>query len=586
MAVPHRFAVRSYGHLSHLVNQAVEMDGSPEARFMANIMVYQLTAAIWQMALPRPHGMHGSLLERRLADNRTFELAYVGNRLLARPELCIYRIIVRTARTYQGQFLDFNPAYEKVLLVATNEYLAAFPRPRPDLPIFPPPVEEMVRQFTRTHCDPYRHWDRVHPDFHTHFFHTDTPAVCVAPPSQALNTYVEQHEDDFSGPLHQAAIEAYAARLESEDDDVFDLLAYINQDAEARDIDDIFPEDIIGAYLTQRYFTVNTVHFQPAMLDPAFAKWYHPIPDTDEEVANDNWEMPDYYVDEDAMLPGGGGLEVVVEETEEEAGSDMDAFINGTQNVVPRVAEYGQPLLWSQETDEENPWGWIQSLSSNSAAQYSFATLSLVDAISRYFTGQVSIVGRGPPQITALHTRILDSAVFTFTASNNPNTFSIAPSSAMNKSVSEALQDLSAHVVASLMSDEANLSIHAPVMATVLPDKNIYDYRPSRLWLVYGVAIALAIVANFLGLACMHWNGVAMQRTFSAIAASVRAHELDDLLSGPEEAPRSAAKVAKLRYRGGSSQQGGRSGFRIMEGGDAVHMAEVAKLNDADVQSP
>lgn len=262
------------------------------------------------------------------------------------------------------------------------------------------------------------------------------------------------------------------------------------------------------------------------------------------------------------------------------------SFINGTQNVVPRVAEYGQPLLWSQESGGENPWGWIQTLSSNSAAQYSFASLALVDAISRYFTGQVSIVGRGPPQITALHTRILDSAVFTFTVSNNPNTFSITPSSAMNKSVSEALQDLSAHVVASLMSDEARLSIHAPVMATVLPDKNIYDYKPSRLWLVYGVAIAIAIVANFLGLACMHWNGVAMQRNFSSIAASVRARELDDLLSGPEEAPRAAAKVAKLRYRAGSSQESGRSGFRIMEGEDAVKMAEVAKLNDANVQSP
>ncbi|VDB85494.1 unnamed protein product [Peniophora sp. CBMAI 1063] len=262
------------------------------------------------------------------------------------------------------------------------------------------------------------------------------------------------------------------------------------------------------------------------------------------------------------------------------------SFANGSQTVVPRISEYGDPLLWLQESDESNPWGWIQTLSSDSAAQFSFATLALVDAISRYFTGQVSIVGRGPAQITALHTRILDSAVFTFTASNNPNTFSIAPSSAMTNGVSRALEDLCSHVIASLMSDEASLGIHAPVTATVLPDMNIYDYRPSRLWLVYGVAVAVAAVANILGLACMHWNGVAMQRTFSSVAASVRARELDDLLSGPEEAPRPMAKVAKLRYRAGLHREDGRSGFCIISGGDAVQMAEVVRLNANEGMSP
>ena len=75
-------------------------------------------------------------------------------------------------------------------------------------------------------------------------------------------------------------------------------------------------------------------------------------------------------------------------------------------------------------------------------------------------------------------------------------------------------------------------------------------------------------------------------RTFSSIAASVRDRDLDDLLSGPEEAPRPAARMAKLRYRSGLNEQDGRSGFHQVGDGANVQMDEVARLTGDNIPSP
>ncbi|KZV70931.1 hypothetical protein PENSPDRAFT_664740 [Peniophora sp. CONT] len=110
-------------------------------------------------------------------------------------------------------------------------------------------------------------------------------------------------------------------------------------------------------------------------------------------------------------------------------------------------------------------------------------------------------------------------------------------------------------------------------------------YRPLRLWLVYGIALVVALAADCFGLACMRSSGIAMQRTFSSIAASMRAPELSELLSGPEERPRAEARVAKLRYRTGMAVEGDKSGFEIV-GGEARDkeqvVAEEAALNGED----
>ncbi|VDC01568.1 unnamed protein product [Peniophora sp. CBMAI 1063] len=251
------------------------------------------------------------------------------------------------------------------------------------------------------------------------------------------------------------------------------------------------------------------------------------------------------------------------------------SFMNGSQTVSARVQRYHEPY-------QSLLTGFSANSTDDPSIRSSYATLGLIDSLSRYLAGSVTYF-KGYNLVTS-STQILESALFTVNWTYSPehlSNHSISISPALGRNVSEALQDICTNLTLSLMSDTADLNIRKPAMATVLPDTNIYEYNASRLWLVYGIALAAALVADLFGLMCMRLNGGAMQRTFSTIAASTRGRELDELLSGPDQPLPAAAKVAKLRYRGGMSNEGERSGFRVI--GDQAHgeieMVDTATLN-------
>ncbi|VDC04523.1 unnamed protein product [Peniophora sp. CBMAI 1063] len=246
------------------------------------------------------------------------------------------------------------------------------------------------------------------------------------------------------------------------------------------------------------------------------------------------------------------------------------SFSNGTQKTVVRVIEHGDP--YPGALNGSFPL-LIDVTSSHSfpidpTSQGAAATLGIIDALSRYLTGSVSFtqdLGFIP-----LGTQVLDSSLFTVQTNNQTATMSIA----QVRNLTLALEDVCTNLTASLMSITVGLGTYSTVEASVLPDKTVYKYQPYRLWLVYGIALFVALVADLFGLACLRSNGVAMQRKVSCIAASMRAPELNELLSGPEEPPREASKIAKLQYCVGEGDSGEVSGFHVVDGRGEVERRE------------
>ena len=61
---------------------------------------------------------------------------------------------------------------------------------------------------------------------------------------------------------------------------------------------------------------------------------------------------------------------------------------------------------------------------------------------------------------------------------------------------------------------------------------NIYSYEPRNLWISYGIAILLTLLCVIVGLFALHYNGVAHSNAFSAIIATTRNQELDEVSRG------------------------------------------------------
>ncbi|VDC01571.1 unnamed protein product [Peniophora sp. CBMAI 1063] len=221
-------------------------------------------------------------------------------------------------------------------------------------------------------------------------------------------------------------------------------------------------------------------------------------------------------------------------------------FSNGSHAAIARVVEYGQPY---------GSYGSNFGLDERE----DYATVGLIDAMTRYLAGSVTMIDFADGLVSYYTQAFEGTGLFSITEDNGT---SIALR--QGTSLGQTLQDLCTNLTASLMSDSANLGIRTSVSATVLPNRNVYSYQPRRLWLVYGIALAAALLADCFGLACMRSSGIALWRSFSTIAASMRAHELNELLSGPEERPREAAGVTQLRYRTGMNGEGKESGFVIV----------------------
>lgn len=100
--------------------------------------------------------------------------------------------------------------------------------------------------------------------------------------------------------------------------------------------------------------------------------------------------------------------------------------------------------------------------------------------------------------------------------------------------------------------------LRPPVLANVTTAEpiNVYAYHPKNLFLAYGIALFLAIIAVILGLCAYLSNGVSHSNSFSSI---VRATRNPDLLAFDQHQASTAVsldgqarsqKVLRLRNHG------------------------------------
>ncbi|VDC04930.1 unnamed protein product [Peniophora sp. CBMAI 1063] len=282
------------------------------------------------------------------------------------------------------------------------------------------------------------------------------------------------------------------------------------------------------------------------------------------------------------------------------------------QTTVARVTEYGSPLGPFADPGGVNQsfvYGlgrgspipsdqWRQELEE---LTYPYSVLALADAFSRQLFGTLAFSKNATDDPASVYPSLAFDSVFTThsTESGNQssgslNTLSLSLISTSYDNLGRLLEDACTNLTASLISTSAaNTAVklddvislllgtsYTSVSAIVIPDTTVYQYQASRLWIVYGVALAVALLADTYGFFCMFRNDGAMQRQFSAIAASVRDRELDGLFSEPGKALPARAKTVKLRYTTGASVLGERAGFKVTESegvyedGDGMEMHE------------
>ncbi|VDB88398.1 unnamed protein product [Peniophora sp. CBMAI 1063] len=220
--------------------------------------------------------------------------------------------------------------------------------------------------------------------------------------------------------------------------------------------------------------------------------------------------------------------------------------------------------------------GWADMLGE---LQTNYTRLAIADAFSRYFYGTLAFSTNSTDDSAPMYpSRVLNS-IFAIRSvesgnatSESLNTLSFSLISTSYNDPARLLEDAFANLTASLGTEMAYSQLGlsgwpagGAVSAIILPDDTVYNYQASRLWIVYGIALAITFLANMYGLFCMFRNDGAMQREFSSIAASVRAHELDTLLGEPGKPLTTRAGSVGLRYMAGGSQVGQRAGFRIAE---------------------
>ncbi|VDC04926.1 unnamed protein product [Peniophora sp. CBMAI 1063] len=266
-------------------------------------------------------------------------------------------------------------------------------------------------------------------------------------------------------------------------------------------------------------------------------------------------------------------------------------YTNGFQTTSIDITDYGAPLGSVQDLHQELPASYVHETDPDILS--SFAATSLANAMSQYVYGnialtEISLNNLSYPTLAPAYTSVLNSIFTTQTTladgsgPSEADTLSLSLISSAYDNLGQLLEDACTNLTASLMSDTANLGLNQSVSAIVIPDHNIYKYKPFRLWLVYGIALLVTLVADIYGLICILANGGAMQRDFSSIAASVRSRDLDALLGEPGEPLTDRAKKVKLRYRGGNPVKGWRAGFTVAENPrgeeDAEMMAETTRL--------
>lgn len=201
------------------------------------------------MCLEHHDGLRGSIVRRRYTYADISELGTIGARLLVLPELSVYQVQVGVAHL-GAKLLEFDPPYEKVILVPTEDDNASPPNALPQLAGISREAVATVRNFAHHYLSQYTPVERVHLNYHTNFHHHDIPAMRVASPYGALQGFMALHDGPVPLASRMDVVKgAYVACMETGDSDNFDWLAHVSQIDRFHIFSDLEPHDILGAYI-------------------------------------------------------------------------------------------------------------------------------------------------------------------------------------------------------------------------------------------------------------------------------------------------------------------------------------------------
>lgn len=92
---------------------------------------------------------------------------------------------------------------------------------------------------------------------------------------------------------------------------------------------------------------------------------------------------------------------------------------------------------------------------------------------------------------------------------------------ARNRTLDVLIPELSSNLTLSLISSPL-LSPGQPANVTTSTPTNIYAYQPQNLFIAYGIAVLVALLANLIGLHAFFTNGVSYDISFSSIVCTTR----------------------------------------------------------------
>ncbi|KAA8568098.1 hypothetical protein EYC84_008505 [Monilinia fructicola] len=112
----------------------------------------------------------------------------------------------------------------------------------------------------------------------------------------------------------------------------------------------------------------------------------------------------------------------------------------------------------------------------------------------------------------------------------NSSEFFTKPSWACrNHSLARGIEDLAANITISLMSEPRFLQNGTATAVTFTRSTNLFSYSPQYLLLSYGIAFFFTILSTALGLYAFYANGVIHSTALSAIIATTRNPDLDNI---------------------------------------------------------
>ncbi|KAL6718596.1 hypothetical protein ACLMJK_002830 [Lecanora helva] len=102
-----------------------------------------------------------------------------------------------------------------------------------------------------------------------------------------------------------------------------------------------------------------------------------------------------------------------------------------------------------------------------------------------------------------------------------------------NRTLLRAIEDLANNITISMLSSPNLVKPNATtVPLPTFPIQNIYRYDSRNLVLSYSISALLTILCAYVGFFALHYNGVAHSTAFSAIIATTRNRELDEVSRG------------------------------------------------------